>query len=250
MKRKISWPVLSMLLDFDDLQLPEIKIFQIALNWVIYHKPEKEIIDVILEKIRLPLIHPKDLVKYVKPSKLVSSLDYIEAMEYNADPSHFDLAQKKFKPRMSCSKALSWETTNGKISFHNNLITATTDGTVRSTEPVYPGYRTLNFTVISTDGWFGIGIAKPGESKVYWAGPNKSVWGISANGYSWEDGQGKTSSMGKLGTGSKISVVLDSRKGQIRFKVGKNVFTPTVGPSEQFHVIIRLQKSSVEWSQE
>jgi len=149
-------------------------------------------------------------------------------------------------------QTLSWGTTNGRISFHKNLITGTTDGTVRSIEPVYPGYRILNFKVISTDGWFGIGIAKPGESNVYWAGPNKGVWGISANGYAWEDGQGKTSAVGKLEKGSKISVVLDSRsrKAPIRFKVGKNVYTPTVGPSEMLHLVIRLQKSSVEWSQE
>jgi len=173
-------------------------------------------------------------------------------MEYNADPSGFDLTQKKFKPRMSGSQALSWETTNGKISFQNNLITGTADGTVRSIEPVYPGYRTLNFTVTSTSGWFGIGIAKPGESKVNWAGPNRGVWGISANGYSWEDGLGKTSAVGRLETGSKISVVLDSRKRKapIKFKVGKNVYIPTVGPSEMFHLVIRLQKSSVEWRQE
>jgi len=84
-----------------------------------------------------------------------------------------------------------------------------------------------------------------------WAGPNKGVWGISANGYYWEDGQGKSGAE-KLETRSKVSIIVDygNKKAPIKFKVGKNIYKPPIVPSEKYHLVMRLQKSSVEWSQE
>jgi len=53
----------------------------------------------IISQIRLPQISQYDLVSIVKPSKIVTTEAYMEAMEYHVIPTQFDKNQKQFQQR-------------------------------------------------------------------------------------------------------------------------------------------------------
>jgi len=72
-------------------------------------------IRITFEKIRIHF--PKDLLHIVKPSKLCDNKRYLEALEYQIDPSHFPSNLVKFTDRTS--KNLMW----GNLG--NNLIART-----------------------------------------------------------------------------------------------------------------------------
>jgi hypothetical protein len=63
-------------------------------------KKLKELIKPYLEYIRFPTIPPKELVKDVKPLKLIPDEIYFEALEHQATKEESTLTDKKYIPRV------------------------------------------------------------------------------------------------------------------------------------------------------
>ena len=118
-----STDIVKFIVTNNNTDLPELYIFQFAHQWITLTKPVNEIITSIINEIRLSLISMQDLVKIVRPTGLIDTFVYIEALESFTLPIKIDSSQKRFGNR------------TGVINFylyHNN------------SQYIYDGYRQIN----------------------------------------------------------------------------------------------------------
>jgi len=83
----------------DRLNIQEVDLFRFVHSWSECHQESKEVVKDVVSHIRLPQISMKDLVKVIKPTKLVTLEAYVEAFEFQTDPDSVDNSKKQFKPR-------------------------------------------------------------------------------------------------------------------------------------------------------
>ena len=97
--KSLSVDVIKHITSSEDTSIKEIDLFNFVHHWINLTKPLPDVVDSIINNIRLPLLQSKELVSIVKPSKLVDNEVYVEALEFSVDPSN-DKTEKRFTARL------------------------------------------------------------------------------------------------------------------------------------------------------
>jgi len=109
----LSKETLIELLQSETLDIDEIEIFKAVVRWIDSNigptiqlnssQNKKEVLETILpliQCVRFALIPPNDLIRVVKPTKLVPKELYIQVLEYHLQPNLIDVSSAMFKPRV------------------------------------------------------------------------------------------------------------------------------------------------------
>jgi hypothetical protein len=95
---RISKDLFAQILQRESLQTSEIALFTALLRW--REKNELQAAKELAKLIRIPQMEPKDIIKTVKPSKLVSEEVLFISLAFHAAPDEYaSNVDKMFQPR-------------------------------------------------------------------------------------------------------------------------------------------------------
>lgn len=244
----ISESTMELLLARDSLNIKEITLFHFLIKWAKSRRKEnsiqendqeeywKTLVKPFLKYIRFPLMSSKELIREVKPCGVLlgTDLQYIEALEFNADSEFFfDNHKTQFVPRKGSFKELEdifLPGPNYSLSNNSKTITKTKISnswdTTAITNAVSKGIHRWSLCISSTHySHIKVGIAPHNIDQMQLDNSKKSGWyfyifdstlysgpPLNYSGQSY-------SSTGKLGTGSIIDVELNMQEGTIRYFV-------------------------------
>ena len=95
--------VISFITKSEDTSIEEIDLFHFVHHWHKLARPWEIVINDIINDLRLPLLNPKELVSIFAPYRFVHEKNYLEALEFAANPSSKDATEKKYTPRLGQS---------------------------------------------------------------------------------------------------------------------------------------------------
>ena len=125
--RHLTPNILAMVLQSDNLAINEIELYEGIVEWgryqcEAYHTGAGEekvsledMLSDVIPHIRLPLISASDLVKIVKPTGVVPTDMYLEAIEYHAAPDEVDRSAPAYRRRVGVGPIFhfAWEAMEG-----------------------------------------------------------------------------------------------------------------------------------------
>jgi len=128
--------ILIELLQSDELIISELEIFNAVVNWgkhqllLTQQKKSKNanidiasVISKVITHIRLPIIPAPQLIKAVKPTKLVPSQYFYEAIEFHAAPTEVNTNYVRFRPRKHVG-AWYFQTPDSNYLLSNGNLTS------------------------------------------------------------------------------------------------------------------------------
>eukprot|EP01080_Neovahlkampfia_damariscottae_P008381 gene8381-206_t len=222
--------VILSILKSSDIDIDELSIFNAIIKWgknqqKKTNKELNEILKDLILQVRLPLISSEDLIKIVKPTKLVPFDSYLHALEYHVAPEDVKPIGIQFKARGSNSTKFKWDITTGgnqqcfTLSNSNLTVKKISGGSTWNNAMIYGNkplksgkhYYELKLDHTASDkSGFAIGLSKDKKLKQKYS--KDMVIGMSGYQYNLSGTNGSSNKAGDV-----IGVLVDFGRSKVYF---------------------------------